>query len=265
MVVGQHGRDSTARAQPDLGQREVVRRGHLEVVGRGLDDDDARRRRARRATRRRWPAASTSSAHVERARAATAARNACGVWIAHRRERSCVRTTTPSGPASLTVSVTRAAAIAASASGERVERAREQRGIGQRARGVVDGDGVDVAGRGERVAHRGRARRAALDEHEAEREVAAPRRRAPPRPRRRARAGRRRRRAGRRPRRSRRATRRPSGGRRGRRTPSAGRRRGARRCPPRRRSRRSGAASAPTHEPWATWDRGSCVEAGGSC
>ena len=133
-------------------------------------------------TRTLPPARSTSQASsvacgehvvgdVERARAATAARNACGVWIAHRRERSCVRTTSPSGPASLTVSVNARGGDRGVGARQRGQRAREELRRRERARGVVDGDGLDVAGRGERVAHRLRARGAALDEHEAEREV----------------------------------------------------------------------------------------------
>ena len=82
-----------------------------------------------------------------------------------------MRTTTPSSPASLTVSVTRAAAIAASAPASAASARVKRLGAGQRARRVVDDDGVHVARRGERVADGGRAGGAALHEGQAQREV----------------------------------------------------------------------------------------------
>ncbi|CAA9521141.1 MAG: hypothetical protein AVDCRST_MAG30-3049, partial [uncultured Solirubrobacteraceae bacterium] len=60
-------------------------------------------------------AARMTSAGSASARSSASRRNACGVCTAHRRERSSVAETTRSEPASLTVSVTRAAAMAASA------------------------------------------------------------------------------------------------------------------------------------------------------
>ena len=87
MVVGQHRRRSASARSWG-----VVT---LKLAG---EDSTTRTRPPARSTSQASSVAcaSTSSAHVERARAATSARNACGVWIAHRRERSCVRTTTPS-------------------------------------------------------------------------------------------------------------------------------------------------------------------------
>src|SRR4051812_35565293 len=60
-------------------------------------------------------ACARTSSGTSRARSSAGRRKACGVWIAHRRERSSVRVTPWSAPASLTVSVTGAAATAASA------------------------------------------------------------------------------------------------------------------------------------------------------
>ena len=135
VVVGQH----PSRA---LGDPQVVRRRDLEVLGRGLDHPH---RPARpldepgvvggRGERR--------VVDVERALAAPPRRKTCGVWIAHSRSGRASRTTSPSR-ASLTVSVTGAAAIAPSAPLRSSARsnAAEELGRDERPGGVVDDDGI---------------------------------------------------------------------------------------------------------------------------
>ena len=99
-------------------------------------------------------AAASASALASSARRSTSARNTCGVCTAHSRARSSVRTTRPERPASFTVSVTGAAAIAPSQPSERVDAALHQLGGHERPRGVVhDHDGGLGRGR-QGVPHR---------------------------------------------------------------------------------------------------------------
>ena len=100
----------------------------LRFVGRGLHDPHGAARRARRARRRRWRRRARRRRRRARARAPSRAEGLRRLDRPQPRAVERARTTVPSSPASLTVSVTRAAAIAQSASLERGDAAREQLG-----------------------------------------------------------------------------------------------------------------------------------------
>ena len=150
MVVGQHvgaqrfkqelSRLGSAAREQHRGELEVERARHLEVlaVDLGDDHDDAPARSTSQASS--VAAASTSCGDVERA-LERLARNTCGVCTDHSSERSSVSCTPPVASTRLIVSVTGAAAIAASTPLRRASSAaivrRGELGRQQRPRGVV--------------------------------------------------------------------------------------------------------------------------------
>ena len=101
-------------------------------------------------------AASTSSA-----RSSASRRNACGVWIAHRRERSCVATTRRSVARLLDRVGHRRGGDRGVGVRQRGERGGEVLGRHERPRRVVDDDLVGGRRRRQRAAHRLRAGRPA--------------------------------------------------------------------------------------------------------
>ena len=153
---GGRGSRSAPRAEDRLGHAQVELGGDLEVVRRA-PPPRAPVPPARSTSDASSVAAASTSALASSARRSTSARNTCGVCTAHSLSRSSVRTTRPAASASLTVSVTGAAAIAPSTPSRAVDAALHQLAGHERPRGVVHHDHGGLGRCGQGVAHRLRA------------------------------------------------------------------------------------------------------------
>ena len=160
--AGARGSRSASLRQQRLRHAQVERRGDLQVLGAAPRPT---RTRAAGGLDQRGVVGGAASDRVARPApaAATSARNTCGVWTAHSAARSSVARTRPSPSASLTVSVTGAAAMAPSHPvAERVDAALDQLARSRSGRAASCTTPTVASGAAaERVAHRRRARGAA--------------------------------------------------------------------------------------------------------